>query len=185
MTDLSSYIYLLWIGNNKAEEELLEQAKNYVARVFGTPAMIKRAAERPPNAFDPSRGQYSSTKILRWLLRDIPPDAKKIIGITDCDLYIPVLTFVFGEAHLGGKGAVVSTARLSLDLNGLPSPALVVRARLLKECVHELGHTFGLSHCSSPGCVMSRSNTVIEVDSKSGELCRDCRSLLKEHQKKE
>lgn len=180
-----SYIYLMWIGNEKVEEGVLQEVKDNVGGIFGVPARIKKVEERPSDAFDPTRGQYSSTKILRWVLRDVPKDAKRVMAITDCDLYIPVLTFVFGEAQLGGKGAIVSTARLRLDLNGFPCPSRLCRARLLKECVHELGHTFGLSHCPSFRCVMSRSNSVLDVDAKSGNLCRDCQSLLIELQKKE
>lgn len=182
---LISYIDLRWIGNNKADEGILEEVKDHVERVFGVPGRIVNKEERPPDAFDPARGQYSSTKILRWVLQDVPADATKIVAITDGDLFIPVLTFVFGEAQVGGKGAVVSTARLRVDLNGVPSPAHVFRTRLLKECVHELGHTFGLTHCLFSRCVMSRSNSVLEVDAKGGDLCRDCRSLLKKLHRKE
>lgn len=184
MMGLISYIYLLWIGDDKVEEGVLEEVKDHVERTFGVPARIRRAEERPPDAFDPARGQHSSTKILRWVLQDVPADAGKVVAITDGDLYIPVLTFVFGEAQLGGKGAVVSTARLRLDVNGLPCPPRLFRARLLKECVHELGHTFGLIHCPVSRCVMSRSNTVLDVDAKAGDLCRNCWSFLKELQTK-
>ncbi len=180
-----SYIYLRWIGNSQADEAMLEEVKNWTQRVFGKTARITEAKPMPLDAFDPRRGQHSSTRILRWILTDLPQDTEKIVAVTDCDLFIPVLTFVFGEAQLGGKGAVVSTARLRFDFNGLPSSPELFQERLLKECVHELGHTFGLRHCSSSRCVMSRSNTILDVDSKSGDLCRDCRSLLKELQKKE
>jgi archaemetzincin len=185
MTTLESYICLQWIGNGKVEEGMLNQVKEHVERTFVFPARIRQLDARPPDALDPARGQYSSTKILRWVLQDVPSDAKKIVAITDCDLFIPVLTFVFGEAQLGGKGAVVSTARLRVNLNGLPAPPHLYQARLLTECVHELGHTFGLIHCRSSGCVMSRSNTVLDVDRKSCNLCRECQGFLKRPQTKE
>lgn len=181
---VASYVYLRWIGNTEPEEGILEEVKDRTQSVFDVPARIMDATERPAGAFDPTRGQYSSTKILRWVLRDVPADARKVVAITDGDLFIPVLTFVFGEAQLGGKGAVVSTARLRLDLSGLPSPVPLFRARLSKECLHELGHTFGLTHCGLSRCVMSRSNSVPEVDAKDWNLCRDCRQLLAELQKR-
>ncbi len=184
MTTLESHICLQWIGNGRVEEEMLDQVKDHVERTFGFPARIRQVDVRPTDAFDPARYQYSSTKILRWVLQDVPLDAKKIVAITDCDLFIPVLTFVFGEAQLGGKGAVVSTARLRMNLNGLPTPRNLFRARLVKECVHELGHTFSLVHCHLSRCVMSRSNTVLEVDRKSGNLCRECQDHLKRRQAK-
>jgi archaemetzincin len=184
MTALELYIYLQWIGDDKVEEGMLDRVKDHIERTFAVLAKIREVDGRPPDAFDPSRGQYSSTKILRWILEDVPSDARKIVAVTDCDLYIPVLTFVFGEAQLGGKGAVVSTARLRLDLNGHPTPKHLYRARLMKECVHELGHTFGLIHCRLSRCVMSRSNTILDVDRKSGDLCRECQSLLRRLQAK-
>jgi archaemetzincin len=164
---------------------MMEEAKAHIKAVFGVAGKIWNTGDAPADVFDPNRGQYSSTKILRWLLQQIPADAKKIMAVTDGDLFIPVLTFVFGEAQLGGKVAVISTARLRQDLNGLPSPQPVFRARFLTECIHELGHTFGLTHCSFSHCVMTRSNTVLDVDTKISEFCPNCRGLLRELQRKE
>jgi archaemetzincin len=180
-----SYICLQWIGNSQVDEGTLHEVTEHLEGTFETPVRVRRVEEKPLDAFDAARGQYSSTKILRWILQDAPANAGKILAITDVDLYIPVLTFVFGEAQVGGQGAVVSTARLRVDLNGFPSPVHRFLARLLKECVHELGHTFGLIHCPVSRCVMSRSNTILEVDAKRSDLCKNCRSLLKELQEKE
>jgi archaemetzincin len=94
----------------------------------------------------------------------------RLLGVTDVDLFIPVLTFVFGEAQLGQFAAVVSIARL----RDAATPSLVVD-RLAKEAVHEIGHTFGLVHCSSAACVMARSPGLSAVDRKTDRLCADCR----------
>lgn len=152
---------------------------SHLEALFAVPARILPHAE-PPDVFDPARGQYSSTKMLRWVLQDLPADTRKIIAITDGDLFIPVLTFVFGEAQLGGVAAVVSTARLCVDASGVPCAPELFRARLRKECAHELGHTFGLAHCTLSRCAMSRSNTVPEVDAKTWQLCRGCREQLRQ-----
>jgi archaemetzincin len=102
-----------------------------------------------------------------------------MLAITDADLFIPVLTFVYGEAQLGGRAAVVSTARLWVEPGGRQDPALLTQ-RIIKECVHELGHTFGLLHCDTPGCVMTRSVNLIEVDAKSMTLCGPCEARYRE-----
>jgi archaemetzincin len=138
------------------------------------PARVEEVAERPAAAFDPRRGQHSSTRILEWLEARRPDDAH-LLGLTDGDLFIPILTFVFGEARLRGAAAVVSTARLVPGA----APALW-RARLAKEAVHELGHTLGLLHCETLGCVMTRSSSVKDVDAKRPGPCSDCRARLRE-----
>lgn len=137
--------------------------------------LLDPAGELPASAFDARRGQHSSTRILDWMESRLPPDGAKALALTDADLFIPILTFVFGEARLGGRAAVVSSARLLGD--GVGAGLLVV-ARLAKEAAHELGHTFGLLHCERPRCVMTRSASLLDVDRKGAELCHDCQIRL-------
>jgi archaemetzincin len=170
-------IYVGWIGAGDAPQDLLADVATLVQDVFGEHPRPWRPAGRPDGAFDPVRGQHSSRTVLAWMREQAPEPGVKILAITDVDLFIPVLTFVFGEAQLSGSTAVVSTARL--HGNG----ADVLRARLRREAVHELGHTFGLVHCASPACVMSRSPTVAAVDTKSDRLCEDCRVRYRERLK--
>ena len=173
-------IYLRWIGAKYMEPGLLEWLTFCVGRAFGVPVRTLDRAEGPADAFDPARGQFSSTQILRWTLAHHPEDALKVLSLTDGDLFIPVLTFVFGEAQVGGPAAVVSTARLRRTFDDRPASPTQVEARLTKECLHELGHTFGLVHCAEGTCVMSRSNSVLDVDQKRAALCRDCRQRLED-----
>lgn len=171
-------ILLEWIGQAPMDGDVLERVRRQVEAAFAVPARLGVANGPPVDSLDPRRGQHSSTRILRWILATAPPGAAKVLGITDVDLFIPVLTFVFGEAQVGGPAAVVSTARLRLTYDERPAPPALVEARLLKECLHELGHAFGLVHCPDGGCVMSRSNSVPDVDRKRAAFCRDCRLRL-------
>jgi archaemetzincin len=125
-------------------------------------------------AFNPVRGQYHSSEILKRLLQDPPSESWRILGVTDSDLYIPILTFVFGEAQLGDVGALVSTHRLHPEYYGMPKDAQLLRERLLKEALHELGHTFGLRHCTNYLCVMSASHSVERIDLKQADYCTAC-----------
>jgi archaemetzincin len=134
--------------------------------------------DRPAKAFDPRRQQHSSTRILQWLVEQRPEQAHKVLALTDVDLFIPILTFVFGEAQLDGAAAIVSTARLRANHGG--SSSRLLTSRLAKECVHELGHTFGLIHCDRPGCVMTRSVSVLDVDAKTVSFCEDCWARYRE-----
>jgi archaemetzincin len=94
------------------------------------------------------------------------------------DLYIPVLTFVFGEAQLSDGGAVVSAHRLRQEFYGMPTNPELLHERLLKESLHELGHTYGLRHCPDYTCVMSSSNAVERIDLKNAEFCPNCALLI-------
>ena len=170
-------IFVWWIGEEEVARDLVDHVSRHLAQAFDRPVLPWHAPERPRHAFDPRRRQHLSGAILRWL-GELGPRDGKVLGVTDRDLFIPILTYVFGEAQLGGAAAVISSARLGdeLDLFG----PRVVRERLAKEAVHEVGHAFGLVHCGTPECVMSRSPAVREVDEKSSELCAECRARLLE-----
>lgn len=133
----------------------------------------------PEIPFDPSRGQYNSNLFLACLLKG-ERAANRLLGVTAVDLFIPVLTFVFGEAQLGGRAAVVSIHRLRNEAYGLPVDDVLLLRRLEKEAVHEIGHTFGLIHCHNAGCVMQSSTYVEEIDLKEVEPCASCRRRLDE-----
>lgn len=165
-----------WIGTAAEDGPLLDPVCRQLNHAFGRPVLLIDDPRRPGDTLDARRGQHSSGAILRWLARLRP--AERLLAVTDVDLFVPVLTFVFGEAQLGGHAALVSTARLMPD----DGPALL-RARLAKEAVHELGHTFGLTHCPDHGCAMARSTTLYDVDRKDPWLCADCRSLLEDRER--
>jgi len=139
-------------------------------------------------AFNFSRNQYNSTLILSallekssgWISSEGGIDAK-ILGITEGDLFVPVLTYVFGEAQLDGRTAVVSSHRLHEEFYGLQPDRNIFMTRLFKEAIHELGHTFGLIHCSDYLCVMHSSTGVEEIDVKTEKLCESCKARLLQH----
>lgn len=142
------------------------------------PAELMPVPFNPQYAYDQVREQYHSSQLLLGLKNKCNPDGDKILAIVPFDLFIPILTFVFGEAHLNGPCAVVSIFRLRPEFYGLPpAPGLVVE-RLIKECIHELGHTYGLRHCRTMGCVLNASTYVEEIDLKTHEFCEDCRGVL-------
>jgi archaemetzincin len=167
-------IHLWWIGENVPGARTLEHVRLHVERAFGAPVRPYRGEGRPVEAWDARRKQWSSSRILSWLAATVP--SGRVLGVTDQDLFIPILTFVFGEAQLGGRTAVISTARLAEP--GLPDDRIVLE-RLAKEAVHEVGHVYGLLHCDTPDCVMARSSTVRDVDRKRGELCPSCRAQVR------
>src|ERR1039457_444300 len=130
-------------------------------------------------AYDRERGQYGSIAVLEMLARVCPADAVKLLAVTERDLYIPVLTFVFGQAQLSGRVAVVSLARLRQEFYGLAPNREIFLERACKEALHETGHTFGLVHCGDRNCAMSLSTNVRQIDSKRCEFCAPCGARLR------
>lgn len=128
--------------------------------------------------YSEERHQFHSTLILSKILNFLPDDGVKIVGITDVDIYIPILTFLFGEAQLDGIGALISTYRLRNEFYGLRKDNRLLYQRTLKEVLHELGHTFGLIHCKNYQCVMHSSSYVENIDLKSAQFCAACREKL-------
>ncbi len=129
-------------------------------------------------AFNLSRNQYASTSLITSLLEKFEDFDGKILGVTAGDLFVPVLTYVFGEAQLEGKVAVVSSHRRRDEYYGLAPDASLLNLRLVKESTHELGHVFGLLHCNNYLCVMHSSTGVEEIDVKTNRLCSRCSELL-------
>lgn len=136
-------------------------------------------------AYDPKRGQYASFLILELLVRICPGDALKLLAVTGYDLFIPVLTFVFGHAQLGGRVALVSFARLRQEFYGLAANREIFLERACKEALHETGHTFGLVHCADRACVMSLATNVRHIDGKQAAFCAACAARLARRKQEE
>ena len=153
--------------------EVLGELAVELAPIFRMPCRVR--PERLDVAFTRHRmrNQYHSTAILQAMQPLAEPGAR-LLAVTSVDLYVPVLTFVFGEAQLSGGCAVVSLHRLREEFYGLPAREELMRERLVKEAVHELGHTFGLRHCDDWRCVMTSSYGVERLDVKGAEFCFMC-----------
>lgn len=156
---------------------LLDELAAALARIFRVSCHVREEALAADFAFDPVRNQYHSTAILQRLAALAEEDTR-LLGVTPLDLYVPVLTFVFGEAQLEGRCALVSLHRLRQQFYGLPPENDLLHQRLTKEAVHELGHTFGLRHCDDWRCVMASAHAVERLDVKTGEFCPACRLRL-------
>lgn len=158
--------------------ELLAELCRGLSREFAVPCKTMEPVPDPGFAYNVTRQQYHSTEILGTLVRRAAPNDCHTLGVTLFDLYIPILTFVFGEAQLQGSCAVVSAHRLHQEFYGLPADPSLLTERLLKEAVHELGHTLSLSHCEDYQCVMSASHGVEWIDLKTSHFCTACRTVV-------
>lgn len=154
-----------------------------IHRTFDFKTEIKSLLQDVNFAYDLTRDQYHSTAILEKLASTSPPSATKIVAITHVDLFIPILTHVYGEAQLAGKACIVSTFRLQEGLS-ITNIEKEFENRVVKEVLHELGHTFNLRHCDDKSCIMHYCRSIKDVDRKTAQLCRYCKILLKDELKK-
>lgn len=161
------------------DRELLSSLAEEIPRVFPVGCRIGHAEPLPGDTLDQARGQYHARRILEHLAAS-GRDVFRVLGITGVDIFTPVLRYVFGEAMFPGKAALVSTCRLGTEQppDRPPGGRSVFVDRVCKEAIHELGHTFGLTHCRDRSCVMAASLDMKQVDAKSARLCTYCRIVL-------
>jgi archaemetzincin len=165
-------LQLLPIGELPAG--LLQGLAPALADTFRVPCEVFSRPLDPTFAFHVERQQYHSSEILRRMQDYVRPDTWTLLGVTMADLYIPILTFVFGEAQVGGPCSVVSAQRLRQEFYGLPADRELLNERLRKEAIHEIGHTLELTHCDDYSCAMAASHAVEWIDLKQSALCPLC-----------
>ena len=167
-----------WIGPGPGDRVLLEALRRDVVRELRTSAALVEDGARPGDlAFDPQRRQHATRPLLHWLEEHRGAAYERVLGVTDVDLFVPILQYTFGEAILSGTVAVVSLARMG-GVHGPPLARRIAYGRVVKEGLHELGHTFGLLHCDEPRCLMARAAGVAQVDRKRTHLCAACSERL-------
>lgn len=142
--------------------------------------MVSTETITPPMLYyNWSRRQYLASEVLNWLysrLENLGYD--RILGVCNIDAYVPPLNFVFGLADPVKGVALVFLPRLKPEFYGEKRDFEKFYRRLFKEVLHELGHTFGLEHCTNRKCVMSFSNSILDVDFKEAAFCNKCVSRL-------
>ena len=161
-----------------SENQILIKLASPIKKQFRYDLRIVDAEIVLDDFFNADRRQYSANEILEKLKGEYPDNKSIIVGVTELDIYIPVLTFIFGQAYLNGRAAIVSTYRLRNEYYGMIPNSDIFLQRLEKLVVHELGHSFGLIHCNNPNCVMISSTYVEEIDQKSANLCDYCSRLI-------
>lgn len=154
------------------EGDVLESVVETVSKALGFEVRIAGLLTLPEEILDNSRGQYLAEAATRLLAYR---KSRWSIGLllADVDAYVPGLNFVFGLAipELRAASVFIKRLRLWTDRRNYV-------VRVVKEVLHELGHVLGLKHCRNIECVMSFSNSVVEVDRKHGRFCRSCAHTL-------
>lgn len=175
-SEAKEYLYL--VPFDEVSTEVLRQIGESLKQQLPLEYKIMPPEPTPRSAYNPERGQYYSSLLLHILTEKYAKPERRVLGVVDFDLYVPQLNFVFGEADMINKVAVISLVRLRREWYGLPPDDKLFKRRVLTEAVHELGHTYGLHHCSDPHCVMFFSNSLADTDRKGFRFCKRCLKLL-------
>ncbi|MDH5783517.1 MAG: archaemetzincin family Zn-dependent metalloprotease [Candidatus Bathyarchaeota archaeon] len=168
-------IAILCIGT--VDEDILTKIQSGLSEIYPETAclVLDEIMPIPADAYDKARQQFHSTHILAKINNYVKrTQADSILGITEVDLYVPHLNFVFGEATCPGKTAIISLFRLKPEFYEHPANPELFINRCVKEAVHEIGHTLGLKHCQNPTCVMFFSNSILDTDRKKKTFCEKC-----------
>ncbi len=163
------------------EKGLLEKVVIDIEHEFQLPVKTKEGHLDLSLYYDPSRRQYDGYRLLKEIDMGFAKEKNKTIGLFNVDLYIPILTYIFGQAYLNGKSGIVSIYRLRNERYGIFKDEKILISRFRKEVIHELGHTFGLLHCYDPICVMRSSTYVEDIDQKYHMLCHKCKEQMSNH----
>lgn len=161
------------------EEDFLNRIADSVRLEYHSEVNVREGHLDLSEFYDPVRRQYNGTRLLKVVDSDFSSDSTKTLGLFGVDLFIPILTYIFGQAVLKGRTGIASFYRLANERYGMISDDKFVPERFSKEVIHELGHTFGLIHCHVPTCVMRSSTYVEDIDQKSAHLCVKCRDELR------
>jgi archaemetzincin len=167
-------VHLLPVGT--IQQSLLESLRSDLQKSLRVECEIHPLRLDPAPSYHAERQQFYSSELLRRMRQLVRPGDWRLLAITDVDLYIPILKYVFGEAQMGGPCAIVSAFRLRQEFYGLAQDDGLLRDRLVKESMHELGHTLDLRHCEDYRCAMASSHAVEWIDLRERSWCESCRA---------
>ncbi len=128
--------------------------------------------------YDSFKRQFDALKVKKRLSKYVKnKEYNTVLGVLDVDIFSKFLNFVFGVADLPRNksfgGALISVTRLRERFYRRTENVALFELRILKEAIHEIGHTFGLEHCTN-SCVMKYSNDLEDTDQKPPKFCEIC-----------
>jgi archaemetzincin len=137
-------------------------------------AVVRGSLALPKSALNSVRKQLFFGSVAAKLGAVFESRDDIVLGVTEFDLYKTSHQFIFGSSNPGQRCAVVSLNRLRAEFYGEPADENALFQRLLKESVHEIGHTLGLKHCYNARCAMYYSNSIFDTDNKHSQFCDVC-----------
>ena len=166
------------VSHGQFEKEFLERLANDVKVVFSVPVTVEQFRHDITSFFDPARKQYDANRLLQLVHAEYAINGVKTMGLFQVDLFIPILTYIFGQAQYKGNAGIASVYRLRNEQYGMQEDEHLLYERFRKVVIHELGHSFGLIHCHVPVCVMRPGSYVEDIDQKKHLFCKKCSKEL-------
>ena len=159
---------------NRIDVPFLDRLALCLEERFLASTHIERSLVVTRSALNSTRQQLFLSTLTSKVLRGSSEDDGVRLAVTEFDLYKTSHRFIYGDADETQAIAAVSLHRLRSEYYGEEPDANILFQRTLKECVHELGHAFGLKHCYNARCAMYYSNSIFETDNKMSHFCEVC-----------
>ena len=146
---------------------------------YGLPVQVLGRKKLPRSAYYRPRRRYRAEKLLGYLEQVGPRTAYRILGLTAVDISTTKGRHpdwgIMGLANLSGRLCIISRFRCQRGARN----ALHARYRLAKTAVHEIGHTLGLDHCPTRGCLLESGKGSNKTTDREYVLCPRCRAKLR------
>jgi len=166
------------VVQGKFETSFLNRMAKDVGIAYGWPVSHVPLTHDIVPYFDAARKQYDANRLLQLVHAEYSSGSLKTIGLFQVDLFIPILTYIFGQAQYNGSTGIASVYRLRNEQYGMQGDEKLLYERFRKVVIHELGHAFGLIHCHVPICVMRPGTYVEDIDQKKHQFCKKCSAAL-------
>jgi len=170
-------LYLQPLGDALPEADV-QLVVTALREFYGLVIRILPRVALPAASYYPARQRYRAEKLLDYLAPRLPKDGERVLGLTAVDISTTKDKYydwgVMGLGSLDGAAGVLSSFRCHKQAHS----AEHARQRLAKVAVHELGHTLGLPHCATPGCLMHDGEGQVKTTDTEYDLCSKCRAQL-------
>lgn len=172
-------LYVQPLGNCAGKARGVDEVVAALRAFYPIDVRVLPCQDLPRTAYYPARKRYRAERLLTYLNQRMPKDGWRILGLTDVDISTTKDRFpdwgVMGLGELPGTATVISSFRCRKKAR---NPAHAIE-RLAKVAVHEIGHTLGLPHCLTHGCLMEDAMGKVTTTDRERDFCPLCRRLAK------